>query len=340
MLSLILATTLSSAPASARTSAPELTSSLRSFPVAGTSPTSVSCTDPGVCVAVDYFGHVDVLSGNKAAQVASTGYYLDAVSCSSVAFCMAMGEGTAIEFLPTITRTFALGRNTSAGPVDWTSVSCPAPGYCMAGGSVDAGQGARIPVDATWNGLIWSAVKTIAPPRTGPGAGVIASLSCAGSRFCVAAGSNEDLLQWNGNRWSYPRQLNVPDDGDSFVVSCVSASFCMAVGNSDSAVSIWNGHTWRARTSPALPGGGGEVSCDTPTFCVATDAGMVSAWNGRTWSPVRSLDAGQFLNGISCAAGFCEGIEEKGRYAYLDDPQSPPRLPVFCARLECPGTRT
>lgn len=335
MALLLVVTAVGTTEAAANPPGLELSSSLHTFAIAGTSPTGVSCTDRGICVAVDYFGRVDLLSGNKSAEMASTGYRLNAVSCASAAFCMAVGEGTALEFLPTLSRAIALGRTAADGLVDWRSISCPVPDYCMAGGSVNAGQGVRTPVDATWNGIVWSTVKEIATPRSGHGAGVIASLSCVGPRFCVGTGIDQAVLQWNGNRWSYPRQLNLPDNGDGFEVSCTSASFCMAFGTTDSTVRIWNGRTWRARPSPGLPGDGGKVSCDSSTFCVATDAGIVSVWSGQRWSRARSLDAGDFFNGISCAAGFCEGIEEKGRYAYLFDPRRPPRLPAFCGRFDC-----
>jgi hypothetical protein len=332
LVSLVLSSFISVIPAGARSARPDLSSSLHTFTSAGTSPvTGLSCTEQGECFAVDDDGQVDLLSGNDEAQLASTGYYLNAVSCAAANFCMAVGNGTAIEMLPTGVRTFALGQSSEPNTayIDWRWLSCPASDFCMAGGYVLAGTQKDEPMDATWNGLVWSRVAAMTTRSSRPRAAVITSLSCTERTFCVAAGVQGSMLRWNGSGWS---RSKLPVVNDIFMVSCVSTSFCLAVGKTTADVYRWDGQIWRGAPSPDLPGYGAEVSCASSIFCVATDAGLASVWHGRSWSSSLSLDPGHYFFGLSCAAGFCEATEAKDRYAYLYDPHKPPKLPAF------PGT--
>jgi hypothetical protein len=109
--------------------------------------------------------------------------------------------------------------------------------------------------------------------------------------------------------------------------SCFSATFCVAVGYSESSsggptaplAEIWNGTAWAMQsvpvdpsvTSPALAG----VSCTSATNCIVVgdSGGVVGAgpaiadqWNGSTWQPMTfpSPPAGTYtydqLSNISC----------------------------------------
>ncbi|HEX9624839.1 MAG TPA: hypothetical protein VF979_10720 [Streptosporangiaceae bacterium] len=96
-------------------------------------------------------------------------------------------------------------------------------------------------------------------------------------------------------------------------ISCVSKSFCLAVGNGTLAdqgptfSQVWNGQTWRTVPvpSPGLGSGLVAVSCASTSNCLAigsangTGAQLNEAWNGRTW---RMLPGGD-LSGISILAG-------------------------------------
>jgi hypothetical protein len=135
-------------------------------------------------------------------------------------------------------------------------------------------------------------------------------------------------------------------------VSCVSANFCVAVG--DQAVSeraryvpiatIWNGARWGATATP-LPKGwpGGEllsVSCTSRTYCVAvgnylksnsstisSDVPVAVTWNGRAWTAraLPSLAGGRPIAvGVSCAAarrcvvGMAANPMPKSGQAFID----------------------
>src|SRR5207302_486063 len=81
-------------------------------------------------------------------------------------------------------------------------------------------------------------------------------------------------------------------------VSCVSRSFCAAVGYDDSLhaplASIWNGQSWEATAfDTTFPGGQLEsVSCTSASMCLAVgfyadqgwDRPITGKWDGSTWS--------------------------------------------------------
>jgi hypothetical protein len=108
-----------------------------------------------------------------------------------------------------------------------------------------------------------------------------------------------------------------PGQGGLASVSCVSLTFCAAVGQYDtgavgqSDIEMWNGVSW---TLTAHPQGGtvGEfdgVSCVSTTNCVAVGfqatssrQTLIERWNGTTWTVVPSpnVGAGDVLLAVSC----------------------------------------
>jgi hypothetical protein len=106
-------------------------------------------------------------------------------------------------------------------------------------------------------------------------------------------------------------------------VSCVSGSFCMAVGDfrspagKDFALAeAWNGASWRVLRGAETTGFLDAVSCTRVSFCMAigeagTAAGhpLAEAWNGSTWRVVKAPPGGANLSALSCAtASFCVGV--------------------------------
>jgi hypothetical protein len=110
---------------------------------------------------------------------------------------------------------------------------------------------------------------------------------------------------WNGDAWQL--QHAVAPSGATYNVlsgiSCVSASFCEAVGthfdsadNQDILAETWNGQSWTIQSAPnpANPFGSPDdnslykVSCVSPQFCEAVGAGATGAltllWNGTSWA--------------------------------------------------------
>ena len=131
--------------------------------------------------------------------------------------------------------------------------------------------------------------------------------------------------------WSIVSSPNRTPGGNMLSdVSCVTASFCMAVGSSGTGTATlaepWNGSSWSIANTPPLPTGtsGGSlsgVSCPSDGFCVAvgdyysqTSGGssgeIADTWNGSSWSianiPPLPTATTSFLSGVSCpSVGFC-----------------------------------
>lgn len=169
--------------------------------------------------------------------------------------------------------------------------------------------------------------------------------SCPTVKFCMAVGQVSYKLgtttyiqpyaqKWNGLTWSGSTQLNqggresLPAVGSG--VSCVSASFCMAVGNNYTTqtgfAEKWNGFGWSKVTAAPSTTYFVGVSCASPTSCVAlTDVSAPASeaaseiWNGKTWT-VQALPTGAAtLNDISCVgSSFCmaTGTQSSGSYVW------------------------
>jgi len=102
-------------------------------------------------------------------------------------------------------------------------------------------------------------------------------------------------------------------------VSCVSASWCTAVGNSDSPAGgqltlAWDGISWTDVANPGLGGSMMMVSCATTLSCFAfgySDTGL--AWDGVSWTEepgpmTRSGVSGQVLRLKCFTASRCIAV--------------------------------
>ena len=125
------------------------------------------------------------------------------------------------------------------------------------------------PTADRWNGAAWDSQDAVTPPDADTDNDGLDAVSCVSARACVAVGSyndvslpgdnNETLAErWNGSAWAIlPTPLLASREGILDDVSCVSASACLAVGNTDNQ-----------QASPGHP-------ASWP---------LVERWNGRTWS--------------------------------------------------------
>lgn len=163
------------------------------------------------------------------------------------------------------------------------------------------------------------------------GAGLVglAAIACiAGGLPAASAGAQQTARQLNmptlsGNRLFMPRvsQPRAAPNGTLNAVSCVGASFCMAVGIQ---APIWNGTSWKASTLPS-PAGTVQrfllgVSCTSDTACVVVgqyettsgDFPLAESWNGTAWTietPHPFAGPATGFNAVSChAADFCVAV--------------------------------
>ena len=242
-----------------------------------------------------------------------SGPSLNAVSCPTTSFCMAVdGNGNAFTWNgATWSRPISVDSN-----ITFHSVSCPLASFCMAIGSPEGESGNNEAF--TWNGSIWSNPATIIP------GGALTSVSCVSSSFCMAVktAGNGNALTWNGFSWSNPATI-IPG-GALTSVSCVSSSFCMAAGLPESPRTCtgtacivtaetftWNGTSWSKPMPTTLDGLFASLSCASSSFCEAMGGGkgqstVALSWNGISWST--PVFAG-YAASVSCPTpSFCMGV--------------------------------
>jgi len=138
--------------------------------------------------------------------------------------------------------------------------------------------------------------------------------------------SHPFTARFDGTAWSaLPAAKHEPADAELSGISCVSATWCVAVGHSTKAlIEQWNGTAWTVAKSVSPDTGGNvlaDVTCLSKSWCRAVgdafDSGgesrtLIEAWNGRAWSLVRSPDdtaLSNWLDGISCTTtAFCQAV--------------------------------
>lgn len=247
---------------------------------------------------------------------------LNSVSCLSDGYCLSVGSsapgpGSSSSQSETLIRT-ASGAQWSAAeqiqPTDLASVSCVVGNVCMAIG----GSGTTATFEE-WTGQSW---VTLPAPPTGPVQGQPStapqSLSCASITFCAAVGGyalnaaggggeTAVVENWNGQAWSTPQTpaLLSTHPGNVLLssVSCVTSSFCMAVGQQQTGAQFlalavtWDGSHWTSVPPPPQNGSVSlqSVSCASIDYCFAVgvldppgNTGqtqiVAEAWNGSSWT--------------------------------------------------------
>ena len=242
--------------------------------------------------------------------------------------------------------------NTSTSQNNYLNgVSCVTASYCVAAGYANNGSFDQTLVEQ-WNGHTWSIVSS--PNTSTSQNNDFYDVSCVTASFCVAAGyanngSFDQTLveQWNGTAWSIVPSPNTSTSQANYLygVSCVTASFCVAVGSASNGsvdqtlAEQWNGAGWSIVPSPNTSSSQynyfNGVSCVTASFCVATGSAsngtfnrtLAEQWNGTAWSIVPSPDTSTSedndLNGVSCVtSSFCvaagsAGVATSGHYVNL-----------------------
>jgi hypothetical protein len=312
----------------------------------GASLSSVSCSSEDSCEAVGSFAG-DSEEGVTLAEMwngtdwaiqktpnpkGSSYSVLSSVSCVSASECVAVGLGSPV---------------TQAGPntlgeiwngTDWSIMSTPNPSgsdgtqlngvscssstSCAAAGeNVVGSEAVNDTLAMTWNGRKWTIEPSETPSAAG---GYLVGVACSSASTCTAVGlsfgakSPSVLLveTWNGTTWSVQRARGAPGLVGAGLsgVSCVSDSFCLAVGNDDDffdpIAEIWNGTDWKVTPAPVGEEGGtlDDVSCISTTDCIAVgspsgeEKGLAEEWNGTSWTAL-STPAGQgVLEHISCTS--------------------------------------
>jgi hypothetical protein len=300
--------------------------------------TGVSCVSATSCTAVGNYDSssgpalIESWNGKTWSVVSNPGHSpLSGVSCSSASFCAAVGPGLAESW------------NGSAWSVVPTpkaglqAVSCGSASACSAVGDyTNTTTTFTQTLAESWHAGKWSVVPsgnhiTYQNQLNG--------VSCRSASSCVAVGFGQNsnrveqtlIESWNGSRWSMVPSPNAgTEDNVLNGVSCVSATFCVAVGDQDALantlIETWNGSKWSITPSPNGSGADADqllgVSCTSASSCTAvgqygTAAGgsdvftLAESWNGKSWSVVSSPN-GPYqtsLTGVSCvSAKSCTAV--------------------------------
>jgi alpha-tubulin suppressor-like RCC1 family protein len=168
----------------------------------------------------------------------------------------------------------------------------------------------------------------------------LSNVSCLSERRCMAVGAlnsgrTEALAEsWNGRAWSIAPTPVVSNSASSLRgVSCVSATFCAAVGKHTPAAAfaegpklplteIWDGNKWAVIPNASIENDDSllGVSCVSSRFCVAVGSfaynegapgTLVESWHGSAWTIAMSPSPGIFdeLDGVSCVSvRFCVAV--------------------------------
>jgi hypothetical protein len=285
--------------------------------------TTVSCASPAFCEAwgsrdtgVPLAEQWDGSSWQP--QSVPSDAAMKSVSCASATFCEAVGSGAAYTWNGSAWTAQTIPAPAATGTLG--GVSCASVTFCEAVGEYFNANAAG--VAAVWNGSAWSAQAI--PEPAGATFTNLNAVSCvspssceAGGRFDIDVTANDPMPlaeAWNGAAWQLQHAVAPPGATYNTLtgVSCVSATFCEAVGahfdNTGTQVSLmemWNGRSWRIQAGPqkAL-----SVSCVSPRFCEAVGAGpFAEIWNGTSWQvQARPGAAAVETQVVSCAtAGFC-----------------------------------
>ncbi len=256
---------------------------------------------------------------------------LNGVSCTSRRFCEAIGDDNPSGNVVSLAAAWNGSDWSAQSPpnpaastfVNLNAVSCASPGSCEAAGEYEVATASndRIALAQGWNGRSWELQHAAAPP--GATANTLSDVSCVSPSFCAAVGTHQtsagveaNLAEiWNGTSWLITATPDVKSqsgaaDNELDGVSCVSASFCEAVGTGPDGAdaALWNGKSWTVQAMPGADVTPQEVSCATVDFCMSADGfGDVSIWNGSSWSAGPSVTGFSFVGSVSClSASFCE----------------------------------
>lgn len=270
----------------------------------------VSCASTSFCVTLDGVGRAFKYNGSGWSDTPLLGGGgLSSVACASLTNCIAVdGAGRALTYDGSWGQPVAIDPFSSL-----ISISCPSASFCAA-----LDQDGRV---LTRSGGSWGA-----PVQIG-GGGELVALSCSSASFCVAIENEYTGFQpsgtwtgravtYNGTTWSSPVTVDTITGwgGQLSAVSCVSASFCVAVGSAEAAeyheIATFNGAGWSAKSSENGLGLA-SVSCLSTSFCAAVGYEVGRVFNGSSWS-YDEVKRGAFyseLFAVSCgSATFCAAV--------------------------------
>jgi len=283
---------------------------------------------------------------------------LNSVVCLATTNCVAVGDSFYIDATGVLAyphtlverwdgNRWSIEASPSPPKFDYlASVSCTAPGFCVAVGYDTHGT-----LVEQWNGSKWSVVPS---PNKSHALGLLTAVSCRTSKDCVAVGSYDGgyggytlIEHWDGTRWSVvpsPNSTYRHPDSELFGVSCTTGTACVAVGDVNTAglplVEQWNGSKWSIVPSVHPAGSVASslqaVKCTSNTTCVAVGtveqhsgyigSTLVERWDGKQWSivPSPSPTVDSELSAVKCVTvSDCVAVGGPSPYSRMNPQVSP-----------------
>lgn len=209
---------------------------------------------------------------------------LNAVSCTSSSFCMAVGykmvSGDDKPFAMVFNgSTWSDASAVTASNATLKGVSCPTSTYCVAVGATGGSALAE-----AWSSGVWGTTSAPVLPAGGSSY-LLNSISCVSSSWCLAvgqyttgSGNRAIASRWNGALWNAVPNLTwaVGTSPIAYGVSCLSTTLCYAVGTSSGQpfADVYDGVTPWSTMPLRVPSGatGGElrgISCVSSVRCEA-----------------------------------------------------------------------
>lgn len=285
--------------------------------------TNLSCTPTGFCLAVGLTGETAAWGGSswrQAPTISRAVGFVSGVSCATSSFCVAVGSSSTVKRTVNYAVTWT-GSHWQAPVKLYTDVgaggeydlvhgvSCTSLRFCMVLGNVGS---------LVWDGTRWTKHHGATGGTDGNGV-----LSCSSSRFCANIHDNLPNY-WNGSSWHWRSDqaeglANAIPRDDAFIseLSCVSASFCVAV-DARTPPLIWDGRSWLYSTVSGRSSALTSVSCRTASFCIATSSttGRAIEWDGASWTSMPPLGLGRLPTAVSCSdTSHCLAVTDKGASA-------------------------
>jgi hypothetical protein len=262
---------------------------------------SVSCPLATSCVATAYTGQSYHFDGtgwtSQTSESSPTGAVT--VSCATSSSCLGVNEdgqawaydGSGWSVAPSI-----------PGALKVFSVSCWAPDGCRASG---------IAKTYSWNGQVWSE-----PEDADYNQGEVNAVSCPTTAFCAVSDALGAVTYYRDGVWARPQHVTETGEDRFRLISCTSATFCMAMSMFSDARS-YDGSSWSPpRRSLIDDTFVNAMTCASPTFCLALDDwDHYSVYDGSSWSAQQGVagNNGGFVS-VSCAAvSACVAVSTSGQ---------------------------
>jgi hypothetical protein len=267
------------------------------------------------------------------ATSAPTTNILNAVTCTSVSDCWAVGYApagnatqTLVEHWDGTSWEIVASPNTSATQNNiLTGVTCASASDCRAVGYYFSGSTSAQTLIERWNGSSWTIVTS--PNTSATQSNILFGVTCVSASNCWAVGVSYDgsyfnnsvrqtlVERWDGTSWTIVTSPNSSATQSNYLsgVACAAASNCWAVGyysasTTQTLIERWDGTSWAIVTSPNASATQSNylngVTCTSASDCWAVGSysasgasqTLIERWDGTSWVIATSPNNGATQN--------------------------------------------